>query len=479
MKVAFVNGPTEKFKVSRDSRWPERSKSETIYYPLWLAYAAGVAKQEGFDVLLVDAEASGMSLEETCRKLEKFKPDLLVVNTTTPTFDKDIENVGRLAELEAKIVMVGTHVSAMPDSAFKTSKDVDFVARGEYDFTIVELARNLNKPRKVKGISYRGRGGKVKHNPPAELVEDLDRIPWVSPIYQEFLKLDDYAYALAQKPMVQIFSGRGCPNRCVFCQYPQVFSGRKFRKRSVKDFVDELEWIAENMPEVREIFVEDDTFTIDKKRVEGICDEIIKRGLKVRWSANVRADLRLDLMKKMKEAGCRLLVVGYESGNDGVLKKAKKGITTAVSRQFAEDAKEAGLKVFGCFMLGLPGETRESMEDTYRFALEVEPDMVFFQQAVPFPGTEMFEWAKGEGYLRSEDFRDWYDREGYFDFVLDYPELTAEEIREARDRFMKGFYTRPKFVVRTVLRSLTDPGELARVFRGGVAYLRWMLRGRD
>ena len=172
-------------------------------------------------------------------------------------------------------------------------------------------------------------------------------------------------------------------------------------------------------------------------------------------------------------------MVGYESGNDHILKQMKKGITTGISRQFARDAKRVGLKVFGCFMLGLPGETRQSMEDTFRFALEVEPDMVFFQQAVPFPGTELYGWACGKGYLRSEDFRDWHNSEGYFGFIMDYPELSAEQVREARDEFMRKFYSRPKFIFKTILGSVLSPGELARVVRGGVAYLKWLLFKRD
>ncbi len=474
MKIAFLNGPTEKYQVSRDSRWPERSKSRTMYYPIWLAYATGVAKKEGFEVLLIDAEAEGMKLGEVEKKLKTFGPNLLVVATTTPTFEKDIENIEKLKKLGAKTVMVGTHVSSVPEAPFKASKAVDFVARGEYDFTIVNLAKNLEKPSRVKGISYR-MGKRIKHNPPAELVEDLDSLPWVSKIYREFLDLNNYAYSLAKKPMVQIFSGRGCPNHCVFCQYPQVFSGRNFRKRSVKNFVDELEWIKTHMPEVKEVFIEDDTFTIDKKRVADICDEILKRKLKITWSANVRADLRYELMKKMKRAGCRLLVVGYESGNDRILKNIKKGITISISRQFAEDARKAKLKVFGCFMLGLPGETKETLEDTFRFALEVDPDMVFFQQAVPFPGTEMYEWACEHNFLKSTDFKDWYDKKGYFSFVLDYPELSAQEIKEARDQFMKKFYMRPKFIARTFVKSLSSPSEFARVLRGGLAYLKFML----
>lgn len=475
MRIAFLNGPTQKFKVSRDSRWPERSKSGTLYYPIWLAYATGYAKKEGHKVLLLDAEAGRLNVKEVRGELEKFSPDMLVMSVTTPTFKNDIENVNYLGKLDAEIVLVGTHVSAVPELPFKLSKRVDFVARGEYDRIIVELAGNIENPRRVKGITYKA-GSRIKNNQPAELIKTLDEIPWVSPIYKEYLNLNHYAYALALKPMVQIFTSRGCPNMCTFCQYPQVFSGRKFRTRSPDDVVNELEWIKKKMPEVKEIFIEDDTFTINKPRVHDICKKINEKNLKLTWSSNVRADLDYDTMKVMKSAGARLLVVGYESGDDKILKNIKKGIVTYMSKAFSENARKAGLKVFGCFMIGLPGETKETMEKTFSLAKELDPDMAFFQQAVPFPGTEMYNWAKKEGHLKADEFSKWYNESGHFDFILDYPQLGSDEIEKTRNKFMKQFYMRPSFILKTLARNITNPSELSRIARAGINYIGFLRR---
>jgi radical SAM superfamily enzyme YgiQ (UPF0313 family) len=221
--------------------------------------------------------------------------------------------------------------------------------------------------------------------------------------------------------MIQIWSSRGCPNYCTFCQLPQSFDGRIFRPRSPENFVDELEWIKNNMPQIREVFIEDDTFTIDKERVQKICDLIIERKLKITWSVNVRADLEYGLMKKMKDAGCRMLIVGYESGNQQLLNNVKKGITLVQAERFTEAAKRAGLKIFGCFMIGLPGETRETIYKTLNFAKKLNPDMAFFQQAVPFPGTEFYEWCKKNGYLTAKNWNEWLDKNGQLDFIVTYP----------------------------------------------------------
>jgi anaerobic magnesium-protoporphyrin IX monomethyl ester cyclase len=469
VKLAFLNGPTQGYKVSRDSRWPEKSKSGTLYYPIWLAYAAGVAESMDHKVLLLDAEAEKIGIDEVVKRLEKFGAELAVMSVTTPTFSNDLKNASALKKIGTATVLVGTHVSALPELPLKINGDVDFVARGEYDYIIPELVGNLDRPWRVNGVSYR-RSGRVVHSKPAKPVEDLDKIPWVSRVYKKFLDPDNYGYALAMKPMIQVLTSRGCPNHCVFCQYPQVFSGRIFRARSPEDVVAEFDWIRKNMPEIKEIFIEDDTFTIDVRRVKDICHLINEKGLDVKWSANVRANLKFDAMRAMKEAGARLLVVGYESGNDTILRNIKKGTVVKMNREFAKNARKAGLRVFGCFMLGLPGETKETMEDTFRMARELDPDMAFFQQAVPFPGTEMYQWAKDNGYLKSEDFDGWFDCNGYFGFLMDQEQLSAEEVRKTRDRFMKKFYLRPSFMFKTLLRNIGSFSEMKRVARAGINY---------
>jgi predicted DNA-binding transcriptional regulator len=259
------------------------------------------------------------------------------------------------------------------------------------------------------------------------------------------------------------------------CDWPQTFMSRLYRTRSPKNFVDELEFIANEMPEIKEIFIEDDTFTINKQRVVEICDLIKERKLDIIWSANVRADIPFSVLKKMKEAGCRILIVGFESGNQQILNNIKKGITLEQAEKFTEAAKNAGLKIFGCFMIGLPGETKETIEQTFQFAKKLNPDMAFFQQAVPFPGTEFYNWAKQNGYLITEDFDKWLDSNGRLDFLVSYQNLTNEELRKIRDNLMLRFYLSPKHVWQTITHNLSFD-EMRRVFNAAKEYFSYLIQ---
>ena len=477
MKVMFLNPPF-KFRISRASRWPELTKSGTLYYPFWLSYATGVCMQK-HEVMLLDAIAKELSFKETIKKIKKFSPDLLVVETSTPTFNSDIKFLEKLKkEIKTKVVLVGTHASVFSEEALK-SKGVDFVARKEYDFTILELANTLEKKgnlKKVLGLSFK-KGRKIIHNPDRPPIKNLDSLPFVSQVYKKFLDVRDYRYALALHPMIQILSSRGCPNLCTFCDWPQTFMGRFYRTRSPENFVDELEFIANEMPEIKEIFIEDDTFTILKDRVVKICDLIKERKLDITWSANVRADIPFSVLKKMKDAGCRILIVGYESGNQQILNNIKKGITLEQAEKFTEAAKNAGLKIFGCFMIGLPGETKETIEQTFQFAKKLNPDMAFFQQAVPFPGTEFYNWCKQNGYLITEDFDKWLDSNGRLDFLVSYPNLSNVELRKIRDKLMLRFYTSPKHIWQTIIHNLSFD-EISRLFNAAKSYVSYLISSR-
>jgi len=477
MKVLLLNPPF-KFRISRASRWPEYTKSGTIYYPFWLAYATGVLMQAEHEVMLIDAIAKGWSIHKTINEIVKFDPELLVIETSTSTIKSDVNFIKKFNKASnAKVILVGPHVSALPEDILKMSKAIDFVARKEYDYTVLDLANTLEKNGKIKdvlGISYR-KGRKVVHNSDRPVIRNLDKLPFVSKIYKKFLDVRDYRYALAMHPMIQILSSRGCPNRCTFCQLPQTFMSRVFRARSPENFVDELEFIENELPEVKEIFIEDDTFTVNQKRVSRICDLIKERGLDITWSTNVRSDLPYILLKKMKNAGCRMLIVGYESGSQQLLNNIKKGITLKQGEKFTGAAKNAGLKIFACFMIGLPGETRETIEQTFQFARKLNPDMVFFQQAVPFPGTEFYDWCKENNYLVTKDFSKWLDSNGQLDFIVSYPNLTNEEIKEIRDKLMLRFYSSPKHLFYTLARNLSF-SEMKRLINAYKSYLSYLIK---
>lgn len=470
MKILFLNLPY-KFTISRASRWPEKTKSGTLYYPYWLCYAAGVCMDKGYEVNLIDCITKKYTIQDTVNVVMEYEPDYIVAEITTSTCHYDygvIEEIKRNYS-SAVIIIGGTHATALSEKVMSECGAIDIIARQEYDFTIGEIVDADGVYESVKGITYR-KSERIIRNEDRLWLEDLDRLPFVSKVYSKFLNVNDYFYAFARQPMIQIFSARGCPFHCNFCSYPETMSGRKFRRRSIKNFVDEIEYICKEMPHIQEIFIEDDTFTADKKRVMAICDEIIRRELKPVWSCNTRADLPYEVMKKMKAAGCRLLVVGYEAGNQDVLNETKKGITLEDSIEFAKNTKKLKIKVFGCFMIGLKGDNRTTIEETFKFAKKLYPDMVFFQQAVPFPGTSFYEWVKEKGYLKTEDYSKWLNKDGYLDCLINYPYADAKQIESIRDRLMSRYYFSFTYIVKTFLMNLTWQ-EFKRVMKAGCTYI--------
>lgn len=476
IKILFLNLPY-RFAISRTSRWPEKTKSGTLYYPYWLCYAAGVCMERGYDVRVIDCIARKYSVADTVEAVKKYSPDYLVCEITTPVCTYDYETIARIRDKNAKVRIIagGTHATAMPKEVLDLCQAVDVVARQEYDNTIDEIIRNWEDLSVVPGISFRGNDTVAVHNADRPWLMDMDSLPMVTKVYERFLDVNDYGYSLAETPMIQIFSARGCPFHCNFCTYPQTMSGRCYRVRSVSDFVDEMEYIAVHMPYIKEIFIEDDTFTINYKRVYDICAEIMNRRLKVRWSCNVRADLPEKLMRVMRKAGCRLLVAGFESGSQKVLDETKKGIKLEAASVFVKNAHRNRLKVFGCFMIGLKGDTLETIEETFRFAKKIYPDMVFFQQAVPFPGTELYDWAKEKGYLITEDYSEWLDENGSLRCLIDYPYASALEIEKIRDRMMSRYYFSLKYVVYTLLHNFSI-AEWKRIGKGGFSYIKFRIQ---
>ena len=460
MRIYMLN-PPYLAHFGRGARWQEIGRAGTLYYPIWLSYATAVVEQE-HETRLVDAIARNWGREDVIEDVKKFKPDLIVMDSSFPSLNNDINVAGFIKQSygdDAKTVLVGPPTSQFPEEILR-NEGIDFVARWEYDFTLIELAETLEENRDFKninGISYK-ENGKIIHNPnrPFTSSEDLDKIPFVSKVYKKHLNIRDYFLGQSLYPEVQIFTGRGCPNQCTFCTWPQTLMGRKYRVRSIPNVLDELEWIQDNL-DVKEVFFEDDTFTISKERVLKFCKEYRERGLDVAWACNARADtLDLETMKEMKKSDCRLLIAGYESGSNEILKNIKKGFTVEKIKQFAKNAKIAGLLVHGDFIIGLPGETKETIELTRKLIKNVKPDILQVSVASPFPGTEFYEWCKEGGYLLTDDPNEYLDEQGHQKAIITYPELTNEEMVKAVDEILKGYYMSLSYVplaMRQVLRK--------------------------
>ena len=451
MKILLINPPFKNGKFSRASRSPAITKSGTLYYPIWLAYASAVLEKDGFDVKLVDCPAGRMTKADCVKIARAYEPAMVVIDTSTPSIYSDVETAGLIkgAHKDAFTVLVGTHPSALPEETLRLDRAVDAVAVGEYDYTIRDLARALRSDRNLKtvaGISYRD-GDTIARNEKRQLIEDLDALPFVSSAYKRHLDISNYFSAASFYPFVMIMTGRGCPHRCGFCLYPQVFHSRRYRFRSSQNVADEFEYVMRELPKVREIGIEDDTFTIDRGRVESICELLIKRNLKLSWYANARPDIDLEMMRIMKKAGCRLLIAGFESGSQKILDNINKGITVGRMKRFKSDADRAGLLVHGCFMIGNPGETPATVAATIDLADKLNCDTAQFFPLMAYPGTEAYQWAKERGYIKAKDFSGWVTEEGLHNTVLNTDTLSARDLVRFCGRARRRVYLRPNYIL--------------------------------
>jgi len=481
MRIYLLNPPYIENFV-RCGRWQGvTARGGTLYYPIWLAYAAGVLEKIGHEVRLVDAVAWRWDRNKVLENARKFKPGLVVVDSNFSSLQNDINVAKIIKENTGAIsVIVGPPASQFPEKILNNG--IDIVARFEYDFTLSDIAETIDKNSdftKIRGISYK-ENGKIIHNPDRDFTssEELDRIPFVSKVYKNHLNIKDYFLNHALYPMVQIFTGRGCPNRCTFCSWPKTLMGRRYRVRSVQNVADEFEVVANELPEVKEIFIEDDTFTINKKRVKQFCEEIKKRRIDISWGCQSRADLDYETMKAMKEAGCRLLDVGYESGSNEILKNIKKGITVNQVREFTRNAKKAGLKILADFVIGFPGETKETAEMTIRFIKEIKPDLLQVAVATPIPGTEFYDYVKENGFLLVDDLEESLDSWGAQKCIISYPGFTKEDIENYVDRALKEYYLSPSYIpvaMRNILRR-NGLHELKVMVKAAKVLLRYMGR---
>ena len=479
MKVYFLNPPFMPH-FGRSARWQDTSRSGTLYYPIWLSYATALVETE-FKTRLVDAPAWAWNETDVHHDIRKHKPDLLVIDSSFPSLHNDVKVAEAIKQnFDINVVLVGPP-AALLSSSILESDGVDFVARFEYDFTIKELAKTLESNGnlgKVLGISYKV-NQQVVTTPNRDFTtsKELDEIPFVSKVYKKHLDIRDYFLGSSLYPEVQVFTGRGCTSFCTFCSWPQTLMGRKYRVRNIGNVLDELEWIQDNL-DVNEVFFEDDTFTLDKNRVKEFTREYKRRGLDVTWACNARVGLSYELMKEMKAANCRLIIVGYESGCNEILKKIKKGISVEQMKPFTANAKKAGLLVHGDFIIGLPGETKKTIGITKNLIKELKPDLLQVSVATPFPGTEFYEWSNKEGFLLTNKLDEYLDSEGHQKAIISYPWLSAEEITRNVDEILKGYYLSKSYILLALKQIFRKNGlkELKRILFSFKAFLKYIIK---
>lgn len=471
MKICFVNPPfkAEYGKFSRESRSPAITKSGALYYPLWLIYAAAYCEKAGYDICFLDAPAKQMNEEQSMEYIVRNASDatLFVYGTSTPSIKNDVAFSVAVKERVPSTfaLLVGTHPSARPEETLGYSSLIDAVAIGEYDNVVLELAealKNGGNVTQVRGLCFNGKDG-CRRTAPMPAMRNLDEIPFASEFIHKYLDPRDYFFAAATYPAIQIFTTRGCPFRCNFCVYPQTMHGHAFRTRSAESIVAEFEYIANNFPDVKEVVIEDDTFTANKKRVMEVCSLLVERKLnkRLRWLCNARVNLDLETMLAMKKAGCRLIIPGIESGSQQILDNIKKGTKVEQFQEYVDNAKKAGLLIHACYMVGNRGETKETMEQTLELALKLNTDTAQFFPLIPYPGTEAYDWAYENGYIEL-DYEKYCLPDGTHNTVLSMPHLTAQEMVDFCNIARKKYYLRPRYILHRLRVGLTDFSDLKR-----------------
>jgi radical SAM superfamily enzyme YgiQ (UPF0313 family) len=305
------------------------------------------------------------------------------------------------------------------------------------------------------------------------VLENMDALPFVTPVYKRDLTIEHYAIGYLRHPYVSLYTGRGCRSKCTFCLWPQTVGGQRYRTRSPEHVAEEMALAQRLFPQAREFFFDDDTFTDDLPRAEAIARRLGPLG--VTWSVNAKANVPYRTLKVLKDHGLRLLLVGYESGSQAILNNIKKGIRLDVARRFTRDAKALGITIHGTFILGLPGETRETIQETIRFAREVDPDTIQVSLAAPYPGTALYEEARRNGWLEGEAL---VDAAGVQQATLGYPHLGRTEIFHSVDLFYRRFYFRPRKMISLAAEMLRDPQILGRRLVEGRDFLRFLRQHR-
>ncbi|NKB21811.1 MAG: hopanoid biosynthesis associated radical SAM protein HpnJ [Alphaproteobacteria bacterium] len=470
-KTLFLSPPTYAgYDGGAGSRYQCKREVKSFWYPTWLAQLAALVPGSK----LVDAPARGLSVDDVLKDAKDY--EFLVLYTSTPSFANDTKVAELFKELNPELLIgfCGAHVAINNEATIIASPAIDFVCDNEFDFTIQEIAEG--KPLEdVPGITIL-KDGKPHFTGKRPLIEDMDTLPWVTPIYKEHLVPSDYYNGYMLHPYMSLYTGRGCKSRCTFCLWPQTIAGHNYRTRSVDNVAAEIKYARDNFPEIKEFFFDDDTLTDNRENVEALARELGKLG--ITWSCNAKANVPYETLMIMKENGLRLLLVGYESGNQKVLNNIKKGILVTKAKQFTRDCHELGILIHGTFIVGLPGETRDTIEETIQYAQEIDPKTIQVSLPAAYPGTFLYKQATENGWLIAEDGNELVAENGVQNSVLHYDHLSKEEIFEAVDVFYKRFYFRPRKMASLFFDMCKDWNVMKRQAREGVEFFRF-LWGRE
>jgi anaerobic magnesium-protoporphyrin IX monomethyl ester cyclase len=467
MKILFSNPPTFLHQDSffRPVRFPTYNYATPVMHPpLYLAYAAAYLRDRGHEIKFIDAPVIGMSVEDFVKEACLFRPEMIVFETSTPSYTNDIrvaEDLKRALQHTVqdpiKIVFMGPHVTSLPKETL-AAPILDAIVMGEYEFSLAEYVER--GPVKTPGIGYKNERGEIIINELRPFSADLDCIPFPA---RDLLPNYRYFDPILKNPFTFIVSGRGCPYKCIFCNWPQHLTGRRYRKRSPEHVVKEIVYLQENY-RFKSFLFNDDTFTAEREHALAIAREMIRQRVSIPWGCYARADHDDDeLLDTLKKAGCFLLKIGVESANEEILRRSKKNYDLVKVRKTVRMMVRKKFHVHATFAFGLPGETKDSIEETIRFARELNPTTVQFSIAVPYPGTEFYDYLDSQGYLLTKEWDEFMPLKP----IYEYPNLAYADMNEALRRAYRVHYLRPKYMYLGIKQCLTQP----KVFFGNLRKL--------
>ena len=454
MKVYFINPPAM-VEMSREGRCMVKGSAWTFTLPpISLANCAAILREKGFEVKISDCIAEEIDFFNLGEKIRRYNPDLIIFNTATPSINKDLKvaKIAKKISNEIKVGAIGIHPSCLTTQTFSLSRDLDYILKGEPEFTVRDLAlslKNNHSLSKVEGLSYRI-NDKIIHNPSRKFIENLDTIPFPA---WDLIDVNKYRMPFTNKPFLLVSPSRGCPYQCIFCN-SQIYYGEKLRLRSPQRIGEEIEWVKTNF-KVDSFLFWTESFTLNKEFVMKLAEEILKKNLKIEWTCNSRVDsVDLELLQRMKESGCWMVGFGVESGNQKILNYSKKSITLKQSIDAVKLTQKAGMEVSAQFIIGLPGETKKTALETLSFAKKLNADYVQFYCAVPFPGSKLYKMAAEKEWINSNDWSKFNQDES----VLDMKTLSGEEVMKLRKKAYLSYYLRPQQVFKTLkkIKSLSE-----------------------
>src|ERR1051326_2557956 len=472
MKTLFLHPPSfDGFDGGAGSRYQARREIRSFWFPTWLAQPAALVPGSR----LIDAPPARLRLDDVLPLAPDY--ELAVLHTSTPSFAADIKVAQALKDTNPrlKIGLVGAKVAVEPEASLAASGAIDFVAREEFDFTVKEVAEGRALA-DIDGLSYRDAAGRIVHNRARAVLEDMDSLPFVTEVYKRDLKVEDYFIGYLKHPYMSLYTGRGCRSKCTFCLWPQTVGGHRYRVRSVEHVIEEIRLARSCFPQVKEFFFDDDTFTDDRPRAEAIARELGRLG--VTWSCNAKANVPRATLEIMRDNGLRLLLVGYETGNQQILHNIKKGMLIDVAKRFTKDCHDLGITIHGTFILGLPGETKETIEETIRFAGQINPHTIQVSLAAPYPGTALHRQAVENGWL-DESHAELVDERGVQIAPLHYPGLSHSEIFHSMEDFYRRFYFRAPKIAAIVGEMIRSPQMMKRRLREGIEFFAFLRAHRE